>query len=126
MAKAMVVVPEQKKVISRIKKRYDYLLNNEKTSGRIFSININNRVLSTAAKDVGFSPTVNIAVPVVEEGINDLAMNSLPTLLKCSSKVVENKNKEIADSMDVHLRMDQVEILVEQMQNASQSVTIAK
>ena len=121
MARKMLVVPEKKEVIERMGKRYDYLRNNEKTYGRTHSIEILNKILSTAVKDTGFSSTVNIAVPDPSVGINELAMSSLPGLLKCSTVVVENGYEEMANSRDVHERMAEVDIIAQQMKNASVS-----
>jgi len=121
MARKMLVVPEKKEVIERMGKRYEYLHNNEKTYGRTHSIEILNKILNTAAKDTGFSSSVNIVVPDPSVGISELAMSSLPGLLKCSSVVVENGYEEMANSRDVHERMAEVDIIAQQMKNASVS-----
>ena len=127
MVKKMVVVPEKKEVIDRLKKRYEYLEKKEDVYGKEIPIKISNRVLKTAAKDVGFASTFNITLPDAAEK-KDAAMKTLPSLLRCSTSVVENKYGEVAKSMDVHERMDEVEVLVQQMVEAGETkeATMAK
>ncbi len=124
MAKKMLVVPEDKEVIQRIKKRYSFLRKNIRTYGEEVPIKVKNRILKTAIKNVGFNPDVNVTLIEGGEQLSPEAEKILANLLKHAALIHENKYRTVAQDMDVHERMGYVESLCDQMMEAARDVSV--
>ena len=123
MARKMLVVPENKEVIKRIKKRYGFLRKNKETYGEEVPMEIKNRILSTAVKNVGFAPEVKVTLVEGGEQLSPEAEKIVADFFKHAALIHENNYRAIAQDIDVHERMEHIELLSDEMARAAKEIS---
>lgn len=126
MERLMVVVPEKKEVIEKIKKKYNKLQMSDKTAGKIQTLEITNKILTAATLAAGFATVVDLIIPDPVIGLDEAALAALTGLLKYSSSLVDNKINQLVESDDAELKMKEVEGLTEQMKKAAKAVSASR
>ena len=126
MERTMVVVPEKKKKIDKIKAKYNNLQMDDKTAGKIMTLEIINNVLVGATVAAGVATVVDVIVPDPVIGLDEAGLVALTGLLKYSSSLVENKIHDLALGEDAKLKMDEASELAKEIRKSAKVVAAAK
>lgn len=122
MARETVVIPEQKRRIEKIKKKFNNPEMTDSTATKIASLEATNKLLKAATVGAGVITVIDLFTPDPVFGLDEAALASITGLLKYSSTVVDNKIDSLAKSDDVSLQMDEVTKLTEQLSKVAGAV----
>lgn len=122
MARETVVIPEQKRKIENIKKKFNNPEMTDSTATKIASLEVTNKILKAATIGAGVITVIDLFTPDPVFGLDEAALASITGLLKYSSTVVENKIESLANSDDASIQMDEVTKLTEQLTKAATAV----
>ena len=126
MERTMVVVPEKKERIEKIRAKYNNYKMDEKTAGKVYSLEILNKVLVGATVAAGVATAVDIVIPDPILGLDEAALAALTGLLKYSSSLVENKIGMLAASEDADLKMKEADALAKEMKKAAKAISSSR
>jgi len=126
MERTMVVVPEKKKRIEKIKAKYNNLQMDDKTAGTIRSLEILNNVLVGATVAAGVTTFIDVIVPDPVLVMDEAGLMAITGLLKYSSSLVENKIQELAAGDDANLKMDEAAKLAKEIEKSAKVVSASK
>lgn len=122
MSRETVVIPEKKRKIEKIKKKFNNPEMSDSTATKISSLEVTNNLLKAATITAGVVTVIDLFVPDPVFGLDEAALASITGLLKYSSTVVENKIEDLAKSDDASIKMDEVTKLTEQLSNTAKAV----
>lgn len=122
MSRETVVIPEKKRKIEKIKKKFNNPEMSDSTATKIASLEVTNNLLKAATITAGIITTIDIFTPDPVFGLDEAALASITGLLKYSSTIVENKIEDLAKSDDASIKMDEVTKLTEQLSNTAKAV----
>lgn len=122
MSRETVVIPEKKRKIEKIKKKFSNPEMSDSTATKIASLEVTNSLLKAATITAGIITTIDVFTPDPVFGLDEAALASITGLLKYSSTLVENKIEDLANSDDTSIKMDEVTKLTEQLSNAASNV----
>jgi hypothetical protein len=126
MERTMVVVPEKKEAIDNIKAKYNSLQRDDKTAGKIFSLDAYNSILVGAAEVSSISAVVDVVVPDPANRLDEASLAALTELLKYPSSLVENKMEELAASENSKLKVEETGILAKEMRKCAKAISALK
>ena len=126
MARETVVIPEQKRKIENIKKKFNNQEISDTTATKIASLEITNKLLKAATITAGVITVIDLFVPDPVLGLDEAALASITGLLKYSSTIVENKIEALANSDDASIKIDEVTKLTEQLTKTATDVKRSK
>lgn len=126
MARETVVIPEQKRKIENIKKKFNNQEMSDTTATKIASLEVTNKLLKAATITAGVITVVDLFVPDPVLGLDEAALASITGLLKYSSTIVENKIEALANSDDASIKIDEVTKLTEQLTKTATDVKRSK
>ena len=126
MERTMVVVPEKKKKIENIKAKYQNLQMDDKTAGKIYSLEILNKVLVGATVAAGFATAVDLVIPDPIIGLDEAGLAALTGLLTYASSLVDNKISKLAASEDANLKMKEANELAKEMKKCAKAVAATR
>lgn len=122
MARETVVIPEQKRKIENIKKKFNNQEMTDSTATKIASLEVTNKILKAATITAGVITVIDLFTPDPVLGLDEAALASITGLLKYSSTVVENKIESLANSNDASIQIDEVTKLTEQITKTASNV----
>lgn len=122
MSREVVFVPENKKKIEKIKKKYKNMEMSDSTASKIAKLEVTNGILKAATAGVGLITVIDFFVPDPVLGLDEAALTSLTGLLGYSSNVVSNKIEMLANSEDAVLKMDEITKLSGQLKDVAGKV----
>lgn len=122
MSRETVVIPEKKRKIENIKKKFNNPEMLDSTATKIASLEVTNNLLKAATITAGVITVIDLFVPDPVFGLDEAALASITGLLKYSSTVVENKIEELAKSDDTSIKMDEVTKLTEELTKTASNV----
>lgn len=126
MARETVVIPEQKRKIENIKKKFNNQEMSDTTATKIASLEVTNKLLKAATITAGVITVIDLFVPDPVLGLDEAALASITGLLKYSSTIVENKIEALANSDDASIKIDEVTKLTEQLTKTATDVKRSK
>lgn len=126
MARETVVIPEQKRKIENIKKKFNNQEMSDTTATKIASLEVTNKLLKAATITAGVITVIDLFVPDPVLGLDEAALASITGLLKYSSTIVENKIESLANSDDASIKIDEVTKLTEQLTKTATDVKRSK
>lgn len=126
MARETVVIPEQKRKIENIKKKFNNQEMTDTTATKIASLEVTNKILKAATITAGVITVIDLFVPDPVLGLDEAALASITGLLKYSSTIVENKIEALANSDDASIKIDEVTKLTEQLTKTATDVKRSK
>lgn len=126
MARETVVIPEQKRKIENIKKKFNNQEMTDTTATKIASLEVTNKILKAATITAGVITVIDLFVPDPVLGLDEAALASITGLLKYSSTIVENKIESLANSDDASIKIDEVTKLTEQLTKTATDVKRSK
>lgn len=126
MSRETVVIPEKKRKIEKIKKKFNNPEMSDSTATKISSLEVTNNLLKAATITAGVVTVIDLFVPDPVFGLDEAALASITGLLKYSSTVVENKIEDLAKSDDASIKMDEVTKLTEQLSNTAKAVKLSR
>lgn len=126
MARETVVIPEQKRKIENIKKKFNNQEMTDTTATKIASLEVTNKLLKAATITAGVITVIDLFVPDPVLGLDEAALASITGLLKYSSTIVENKIESLANSDDASIKIDEVTKLTEQLTKTATDVKRSK
>ena len=126
MSRETVVIPEKKRKIEKIKKKFNNPEMSDSTATKIASLEVTNNLLKAATITAGVVTVIDLFVPDPVFGLDEAALASITGLLKYSSTVVENKIEDLAKSDDASIKMDEVTKLTEQLSNTAKAVKLSR
>ena len=126
MARETVVIPEQKRKIENIKKKFNNQEMSDTTATKIASLEVTNKLLKAATITAGVITVIDLFVPDPVLGLDEAALASITGLLKYSSTIVENKIEALANSDDASIKIDEVTKLTEQLTKPATDVKRSK
>ena len=95
----------------------------DKSAGKIYSLEILNKVLVGATVAAGLATAIDIVIPDPILGIDEATLAALTGLLKYSSSLVENKISMIAASEDANLKMQEASDLAKKMKKCAKAMS---
>ena len=122
MSRETVVIPEKKRKIEKIKKKFSNPEMSDSTATKIASLEVTNSLLKAATITAGIITTIDVFTPDPVFGLYEAALASITGLLKYYSTIVEKKIEDLANSDDTSIKMDEVTKLTEQLSNAASNV----
>lgn len=126
MARETVVIPEQKRKIENIKKKFNNQEMSDTTATKIASLEVTNKLLKAATITAGVITVIDLFVPDPVLGLDEAALASITGLLKYSSTIVENKIEALSNSDDASIKIDEVTKLTEQLTKTATDVKRSK
>ena len=121
-----VFVPEKKKKIEKIKKKYKNPEMSDSTALKIGSLRVANRILKAATTMVGLITVIDLFIPDPVLGLDEAALAGLTGLLKFSSTLVENKINELAVSDTTSVKMSEVDEFTNKLAEAARGIKNSK
>lgn len=121
-----VFVPEKKKKIEKIKKKYKNPEMSDSTALKIGSLRVANGILKAATTMVGLITVIDLFIPDPVLGLDEAALAGLTGLLKFSSTLVENKINELAVSDTTSVNMSEVDEFTNKLAEAARGIKNSK
>lgn len=126
MSKEVLIVPEKKKKIDRVKAKYKNMSMSDETASKIVRLNTVNSILKAATGLVGLVTVIDYFIPDPVLGLDEAALTAITGLLGYSSSLVNNKIESIASSENAEIKMEEVTKLTEQLKNVARKVKETK
>lgn len=104
----IVVVPEKKERIAKIKQKYNNMSMSDNTADKIWKLQITNGILKAATAVVGVITAVDYFIPDPLLGLDEAALTAITGLLAGASKLVDNKIEDLANSDHTDLKMSEI------------------
>lgn len=122
MSKEVLIVPEKKKKIEKVKNKYKNMSMTDETALKIVRLDTLNNVLKTATGLVGLVTVVDFFIPDPLLGLDEAALTAITGLLGYSSSLVSNKIDSIAESDDAELKMEEINNLADKLTDVAGKV----
>lgn len=119
----MVVVPENKKKLENIKKKYKNMQMSDDDASKILRLEATNRILKGVTVGVGIITAIDFFVPDPVLGLDEAALTAITTLAGYSVSVVNNKIDAIANGDNLTLEMDEINKLSGQLKDVASKVS---
>lgn len=123
MSRKMVVVPENKKKLENIKKKYKNMQMSDDDASKILRLEATNRILKGVTVGVGIITAIDFFVPDPVLGLDEAALTAITTLAGYSVSVVNNKIDAIANGDNLTLEMDEINKLSGQLKDVASKVS---
>ena len=118
----IVVVPEEKSKIQRIKEKYGRLDMDDKTAKKIRRLEITNDILKASSIIMGIATVINIAIPDFWPGIDEAVMAGITGVIGGASTIVQNKIDDLSRYGTTEVKMQEVEELSRQIGNIATNI----
>lgn len=119
----VVVVPEKKVKIRKIKEKYQNLQMSDATAEKISNLEVANNILKTSTYVAGIIAAIDWIIPDPVPGLDEVALTALVPLLNTASVIVENKIDQLAKTGKASLNSEEVKDFAAQL---SKSMTTIK
>lgn len=126
MARETVIIPEHKRKIENIKKKFNNKEMTDSTATKIASLEVTNKILKAATITAGVITVIDIFTPDPVFGLDEAALAAITGLLKYSSTVVDNKIEYLANCNDASLQIDEVTKLTAELSKVAEAVKSSK
>ena len=113
----IIAIPEPNEKIEKIKQKYGNLEMNDKTASKIRKLEITNKILKAVTAVVGIATTVNYFVPDMLPFVDEALLTGVTALLGTSTKIVENKIEDLANSGQTQMQKDEINGLASDFMN---------
>ena len=123
MSRKMVVVPENKKKLENIKKKYKNMQMSDDDASKILRLEATNRILKGVTVGVGIITAIDFFVPDPVLGLDEAALTAITTLAGYSVSVVNNKIDAIANGDNLTLEMYEINKLSGQLKDVASKVS---
>ena len=123
MSRKMLVVPENKKKIEKIKQKYKNMSMSDDDAFKILRLEATNRILKGVTVGVGIITAIDFFVPDPVLGLDEAALTAITTLAGYSVSVVNNKIDAIANGDNLTLEMDEINKLSGQLKDVASKVS---
>lgn len=122
MSREAVFVPEKKKRLEKIKKKYKNLEMSDETAAKVYRLDVASNVLKAATAVVGVVTVIDLFVPDPVFGIDEAGLTALTTLLGGACAFIDKKAENIANDEDASIKMEEVTQLSAQIGNTAKAV----
>lgn len=103
-----IIIPEKKKKIENIKKKYNNLQMQDKTAEKIIRLETVNNVLTIASGLAGVITVIDLFIPDPVLGLDEAALVGITTLLSTSTRFINNKIKDLAEKESAQVSIEEV------------------
>lgn len=117
-----VVIHEKKEKIEKIKMKYKNMSMSDSSAKKIMRLEITNKILKAATAAVGVLTFIDIIVPDPVPGIDEAILTGVTALLGSAVTIVNNKIEDLANTDNTDLKMEEVALLSEQLNNVAAAV----
>lgn len=117
-----LIIPEKKKKIENIKKKYKNMQMSDTTAEKIEKLDITNKILKTATLAAGVITVIDIFTPDPVFMLDEAALAAITGLLKTSSTIVENKISELAKQGETSTSISEINEITNQIKNVKNAV----
>lgn len=101
----VVIIPESKKKINKIKQKYKNLAMSDETAEKIGRLEILNNVLKTATIGAGLITVIDFFIPDPVPLADEALLTGITVALKSGNSIVENKINSLATTGQASLNM---------------------
>ena len=122
----IVVVPEKKERIAKIKQKYNNMSMSDNTADKIWKLQITNGILKAATAAVGIITVIDCFAFDPIFALDEAALTAITGLLAGASKMVDNKIEDLANSEHTDLKMEEISNLSNQLTNVFDKVNKSK
>ena len=103
-----IIIPEKKKKIENIKKKYNNLQMQDKTAEKIIRLETVNNVLTIASGLAGVITVIDLFIPDPVLGLDEAALVGITTLLSTSTRFINNKINDLAEKESAQVSIEEV------------------
>ena len=103
-----IIIPEKKKKIENIKKKYNNLQMQDKTAEKIIRLETVNNVLTIASGLAGVITVIDLFIPDPVLGLDEAALVGITTLLSTSTRFINNKINDLAEKESTQVSIEEV------------------
>ena len=107
----VMVIPESKKKINNIKKKYNNLEMTDETAEKIGRLEILNNVLKLATVGAGLITVIDFFIPDPVPLLDEALLGGITLALKSGNSIVESKIKDYATTGEASLSMKDCETI---------------
>lgn len=123
MSRQMVVVPDAKKKIENIKKKYKNMQMSDSDASKIMKLEVTNRILKGVTIGVGIVTVIDYFIPDPVLGLDEAALTAITGLAGYGASVVNNKIEAIAKGDNPTLEMEEISKLSGQLKDVASKVS---
>ena len=111
----VMIIPQSKKRIENIKKKYNNLEMSDETAEKIGRLEILNNVLKVATIGAGILTAIDYIFPDPVPFLDEALLTSITIALKSGNSIVENKIKDYATTGQANLTMEDCQSLTNRL-----------
>lgn len=125
MSREAVIVPEKKKKIEMIKRKYNNLAMSDEVAQKINRLEVTNNILKAATGVVGVVAALDWIIIDPIPGVDEAVFTGATALLGLASSIVGNKIDDLANTGNADLQMDEVNKLSNQLSEVARKAKTA-
>ena len=118
----MLFIPENKKKIEKIKKKYKNPELSDETANKIAQLQVVDKALSVASAAAGLTTVIDLLVPDPVVGLDEAALVAITSALKFAQSQVKSHITDLANEGNTEVNVDEVNKLSGQLINAAKAV----
>ena len=118
----VVVVPEKKAKIRKIKEKYHNLQMSDATAEKICNLEVANDILKTSTYVAGILAVLDWILPDPVIGLDEVALTALVPLINQASVIVENKINQLAKTGKANLNSEDVKNFTAQLSRSMTNI----
>ena len=126
MERKAVVVPEDKKKIEKIKKKYNNPNMTDEVANKIIKLEVTSNVLKTATFISGVITTFDWLIPDNIPFLDEIVLTGLTALLSSGTKIVDKKIDDLAKTGSTRVEMNDISDLSSKMKNLKDAVVSSR
>ena len=126
MVRKAVVVPEDKKKIEKIKKKYNNPNMTDEVANKIIKLEVTSNVLKTATFISGVITTFDWLIPDNIPFLDEIVLTGLTALLSSGTKIVDKKIDDLAKTGSTRVEMNDISDLSSKMKNLKDAVVSSR
>lgn len=108
MARKTVIIPENKKVINKIKTKYNNMEMSDSTALKIASLEVTNKILKKTANIAGIAFIIDLIVPDPIIGVDEILLGTITAATKTANSIINNKIDELALNGETELQTEEI------------------
>ena len=126
MERKAVVVPEDKRKIEKIKKKYNNPNMTDEVANKIIKLEVTSNVLKTATFISGVITTFDWLIPDNIPFLDEIVLTGLTALLSSGTKIVDKKIDDLAKTGSTRVEMNDISDLSSKMKNLKDAVVSSR
>lgn len=107
----IVVVPEKKEKIKRIKEKYKNLTMDDSTAEKIRRLEIANGILKASSTIMGIATAINLIIPDAIPFLDEALMGGITSVIGGASVIVQNKIDDLAKNGSTEVKTEEIKDL---------------